>query len=247
MESRVSRILRMLASSSTTRMVSFAGAEAVIAAALLLGGPPSARAADPAVATDPVAAPGVLLPPPDVTLRPPASDADGIASRHGIQQWGVKLGYGWSKQHQTGVIPVYGQAGWSFWDVIDRPLLRWHIDLQYIIEGWMAGVHNPDTSAFEIGLNPISLRVSYDRGQQFVPFAQGGIGVMYTSLQGIRAGGPFQFDELFGMGLEMFCNRHFALTVEYRYRHMSNAGISTDNRGLDTQFVLFGITEHPQR
>jgi opacity protein-like surface antigen len=217
-------------------------------AALLLARPAPVRADAPVDATAPTAAEATpAMEVPDVTLRPPGTAPDGTASRHGVQHWGLKLGYGWSTQRQTGVIPFYGQVGWSFPDWLDRPLLRWHLDLQYVLEAWAGGTNSPYTSAFEIGVNPISLRLSWDRGQQFVPFVQGGLGVMYTSLQGVRTGGPFQFDELFGAGIEAFVSKRFALTVEYRYRHMSNAGIYEDNRGLDTQFVLIGITEHPQR
>lgn len=223
------------------------------AIALAIAAAPPAHAAEPVAApaavAGPAAAPGTAtaMEVPDVELRPPGTTSDGTASRHGIQHWGVKIGYGWSKQRQTGVIPFYAQVGWSFPDWLDKPLLRWNLDLQYVLEGWAGGTHSPYTSAFEIGVNPISLRLAYDQGQQFVPYLQGGLGVMYTSLQGVRTGGPFEFDELFGVGIEAFVTKRFAITVEYRYRHMSNAGIYEDNRGLDTQFVLFGITEHPQR
>lgn len=170
-----------------------------------------------------------------------------LSPRHGLQQYGALLGYGWSQQRQIGVIPVFAHAGWAFWDVIDRPLRRWHLDLNYVLEGWIAGLNAPYTSAVEFGINPLSARIAYDAGQQFVPYLQAGVGVMYTSIQGARLGGPFEFDEYGAVGLELYCTRNYALTIEYRYRHMSNAGINDDNRGLDTSFVLFGFTKHPQR
>ncbi|MFM8409474.1 MAG: acyloxyacyl hydrolase [Alphaproteobacteria bacterium] len=225
-----------------------AGASLVVPTAAVHAAGPATTDAPAAVVEPQAPVPGTgAMEVPDVTLRPPGTAPDGSVSRHGIQHWGVKIGYGWSKQRQTGVIPFYGQVGWSFPDWLDKPLLRWHLDFQYVLEAWAGGTHSPYTSAFEIGVNPISLRLAWDRGQQFVPYLQGGLGVMYTSLQGVRTGGPFEFDELFGIGIEAFVTKRFALTVEYRYRHMSNAGIYEDNRGLDTQFVLFGITEHPQR
>jgi len=159
----------------------------------------------------------------------------------------VKLGYGTSSQDQVEVMPVYAQVGWALPDVIDQPLQRWNIDLKWLVEGWAAGIHNPRTDAVEFGINPITFKLAYDAGQQFVPFFQGGVGVMYTSLQGINAGGPFQFDEVVGLGIDMFCTKNFALSVSYRYRHMSNAGIYSDNSGLDTQFVLLGFDFHPER
>ncbi|HZR80460.1 MAG TPA: acyloxyacyl hydrolase [Candidatus Binatia bacterium] len=170
------------------------------------------------------------------------------ASRHGVQEWGVKLGYGTSQRGQVEIMPVYGQVGWSMPDVIDLPLRRHGVDMKYILEGWAAGIHTPRSDAFEFGINPIEFKFAYDVGQQFVPFFQGGVGVMYTSLQdGLKLGGPFEFDEVVGAGLDLFCNDNFALSVSYRYRHMSNAGLGDDNRGLDTQYVLLGFDFHPQR
>lgn len=170
------------------------------------------------------------------------------ASRHGVQEWGVKLGYGTSKQGQTEVMPVYAQAGWALPDAVDIPLRRWNIDLKWLVEGWMAGVHTPRSDAFELGINPVTFKIAYDAGQQFVPFFQAGVGVMYTSLQdGLSLGGPFEFNEVFGGGLQMFCNDQFALSISYRFRHISNAGISSENSGLDTNFVLLGIDFHPGR
>jgi Lipid A 3-O-deacylase (PagL) len=177
-----------------------------------------------------------------------AVSAGSPPSRTGVQEWGVKLGYGTSQRGQVEIMPVYGQAGWAFPDVIDQPLQRHHIDFKWLVEGWLAGIHTPKSDAFEMGVNPITLKLAYDAGQQFVPFLQGGIGVMYTSLQdGLQLGGPFEFDELVGVGLDMFCTKQFALNLSYRYRHMSNASISSDNRGLDTQYVLFGIDLFPNR
>jgi opacity protein-like surface antigen len=176
-----------------------------------------------------------------------AADAE-PAPRSGIQEWGVKLGYGTSQRGQVEIMPVYGQLGWAFPDVVDIPLRRWSIDLKYLVEGWIAGIHTPKSDAVEFGVNPITLKLAYDQGQLAVPFLQGGIGVMYTSLQdGLQLGGPFEFDEVVGAGLDLFCSKEFALSVSYRYRHMSNASISSDNRGLDTQYVLFGVDFHPHR
>lgn len=168
--------------------------------------------------------------------------------RSGIQQMGIKLGYGVSDRGQVGIIPIYGDLGWSLPDVIDQPLLRHHVDVNWLLEGWGAGIHSPTTDALEFGINPIAFKVAYDAGQQFVPYLQLATGVMYTSLQdGLKIGGPFEFNEYAGAGLDLYCNKKFALTIEYRFRHFSNARIYSDNRGLDTQYVLFGIAEHPER
>ena len=182
----------------------------------------------------------------------PARAGDGAdaepASRHGVQEWALKLGYGTSQRGQVEIMPVYGQAGWALPDAVDLPLRRHNVDIKWIVEAWAAGIHTPKSDAFEFGINPVEFKIAYDAGQQFVPFFQGGVGVMYTSLQdGLGLGGPFEFNEVAGLGLDMFCTKDFALQISYRYRHMSNADLGDQNRGLDTQFVLLGFSFQPDR
>lgn len=170
------------------------------------------------------------------------------SSRHGLQEWGIKLGYGASQRGQAGMIPVYAHFGWSLPDVVDQPLRRHGLLLNWLVEPWIAGIHSPKEDAVEAGVNPVTLKLSYDGGQQFVPYLQGGIGVMLTGLQaGLQLGGPFEFDETVGAGIDMFCTRDYSLTLAYRFRHMSNASLSSDNRGLDTHYVLFGFNLMPGR
>ena len=179
-------------------------------------------------------------------LKPPFGGPD--VTRSGLQEWGIQLGYGTSKQGQTEIMPVYASFGWSLPDAVDLPMRRHGIKFNWLVEPWIAGIHTPNENAVEFGVNPITFKIGYDVGQMVVPYIQGGIGVMATFLQdGLRLGGPFEFDETFGAGLDLFCAPDFALTVGYRYRHMSNASISSDNSGLDTQFVTFGINFQPAR
>lgn len=167
-------------------------------------------------------------------------------SRSGLREAGFRVGYGYSTRQDVQVIPLYGHAGWLFPDVIDEPLASVNLDLEYVVEGWIAGVTGPQ-DAIEVGINPIGFKLSYDAGQRVVPYFSGALGVLYTGLQGVELGGPFQFNETAGVGVEIFLERGLALTVGYRYRHVSNAGIYDDNRGLDTQFGTIGLSWYPSR
>jgi hypothetical protein len=172
-------------------------------------------------------------------------DPDG-GDRSGLREFGFRVGYGYSTREDVQVIPFYAHAGWLFPDVIDAPLARWSIDFEYYLEGWIGGVTGPQ-DAIEVGINPIGLKIAYDAGQAVVPYFSGGLGVLYTGLQGIKLGGPFEFNETAGVGVEIFLERGLALTVGYRYRHVSNADIEKDNRGLDTQFGTIGLSWYPSR
>ncbi len=178
-----------------------------------------------------------------LAAAPPAAAAQ---DRGGVQEWGVKTGFGWSERENVQVIPLYGHVGWYLWEFVDEPLARRHIDLKLVVEGWVAAVHNP-SDAFEFGIDPVTFKLSYDRGQAIVPYFHGGVGVMYTSLQGIGLGGPFEFNEVVGAGVDLFLTRQLALSIGYRLRHVSNADLGEENFGLDTHFVLVGVDFLPRR
>jgi hypothetical protein len=166
--------------------------------------------------------------------------------RAGVQEWGLTTGFGQSERENVQIIPLYGHVGWYMWDFVDEPLARNHLDLKFVVEAWVAGVHNP-SDAFEFGINPVTFKLAYDRGQTVVPYFHGGVGVMYTSLQGIGLGGPFEFDEVVGVGFDVFVRRDLAVSLGYRFRHVSNADLGSENFGLDTHFVLLGVDWMPKR
>lgn len=183
----------------------------------------------------------------------PAEDAAGPpmtdlahGDRTGLRELGFRVEYGSSTQRNIQVVPFSVHAGWLFPDCIDAPLARLNLDLEYRVEGWIAGVTGPQ-NAIEVGINPIGFKLAYDAGQRVVPYFAAGIGVLYTGLQGVGIGGPFQFNETAGVGVEIFLERDLSLTLGYRYRHVSNADIYEDNRGIDTQFGTIGLSWYPKR
>jgi lipid A 3-O-deacylase len=166
--------------------------------------------------------------------------------RCGIREVGFRVAYGYSTRQDVQVIPLYVHAGWFVPGVVDDPLRSWNLDLEYLVEGWIGGVTGPQ-NAIEVGINPIGFKLSYDAGQTVVPYFAGGVGVLYTGLQGIELGGPFEFNETVGAGVELFVEEALALTVGFRYRHVSNAGIKDHNAGLDTLFGQIGLSWYTER
>jgi len=166
--------------------------------------------------------------------------------RSGLQEWGVLAGYGPSSRDSIFIVPLVARAAWLLPEVIDEPVRRHDLQLRWVVEGWVAGVFDGQ-DAFEGGVSPIVLKLDYDAGQRFVPFGIGGAGAMYTGLQGQNLGGPFEFDSFVGLGLHTFLSDRTALTVEWRIRHISNAGIKDPNRGLNTNFFTIGLEFFPKR
>lgn len=174
-----------------------------------------------------------------------ASDQKG--DRTGLQEWGILAGYGPSSRDGIFLVPLFGRAAWLLPDIVDKPLSEYDLNLKWVVEAWVAGVFDGPGDAFEGGIAPIVLKLDYDAGQRFVPYGIGGVGAMYTGLQGQNLGGPFEFASFVGVGLHTFLTDNLALTLSWRIRHISNAGIKQPNKGLNTNFFLIGLESFPKR
>lgn len=81
---------------------------------------------------------------------------------------------------------------------------------------------------------------SYGR---FVPFWDAGGGIQHTTLA-MRApelSGRLQFSPQVGLGILCFVRPQRAWVLEYRYLHMSNAGIEPPNHGFNASMLSVGF------
>jgi hypothetical protein len=77
---------------------------------------------------------------------------------------------------------------------------------------------------------------------KFQPYIKAGTGVIWMSQHTLEQSTQFNFISSAGAGLHYFLNKKNAFTLEYRFRHLSNAGIKHPNRGIDHHFCLLGLT-----
>ena len=50
-----------------------------------------------------------------------------------------------------------------------------------------------------------------------------------------------------GGGIHLFFTHEGAVTLAIRYRHISNAGIKQEDRGLNTLFLIIGLSHFDNR
>ena len=114
-------------------------------------------------------------------------------------------------------------------------------------------VHDKKGLKHEINFNPLLLDWRYDTGGSFVPYFEAGEGVLWTTLRYISLGGKFQFASHVGTGVHLFWQPDLAVSLGYRFRHISNAGLQGSgdeddlNHGLNQHFLILGITRFPGR
>jgi hypothetical protein len=170
----------------------------------------------------------------------------GEGARNGFQSFGLRLAYGEGSRDGIKFFSVAPRLSMYLPEGIDRRLAAHHLEAEWVSEVILSAITNR-SNTLEAGLNPLFFSLRYDRGQAFVPFVEGGEGVLYSNLLGERLGSRFQFSSQAGVGLHWFLDRNLAVTAAYRIRHMSNGGIARQNSGLNTDFYMLGVTYFPRR
>jgi opacity protein-like surface antigen len=75
------------------------------------------------------------------------------------------------------------------------------------------------------------------------PFVDVGGGVQHTTLakRAPELSGSVQFTPQAGVGIQYSFNSRGALMLEYRYMHMSNAGLQSPNHGFNGSMLSLGF------
>lgn len=94
---------------------------------------------------------------------------------------------------------------------------------------------------YEIAVTPLLLDWRYDQGGGVVPYVEGGFGGLWTDLTRVSIGGRFEFSNQIGVGARFQLGEGYELTLGYRFRHISNAGLRSPNHGINTSFLIFGL------
>jgi len=55
-------------------------------------------------------------------------------------------------------------------------------------------------------------------------------------------GENFNFNENVGLGARYFFARNWSLNVEYRYQHISNAGLAIPNKGINAEGPMLSLS-----
>jgi len=93
------------------------------------------------------------------------------------------------------------------------------------------------------GLSPIGLKLNFIRTQTLQPFASGTAGFLYFSKNVPVPGAKrFNFTFDFGGGIDIVSDSRRAITVGYKYQHISNGDRSPINPGVDVQVIYVGYS-----
>lgn len=112
---------------------------------------------------------------------------------------------------------------------------NWEL-LGQVMGGWQ---FYPD-EAYVFGIAPV-IRYNVNTGSRWVPFIDFGAGVAATEIRDDLST-TFQFNLQAGVGTRYFLTKDMALVLQYRWIHLSNAGIEFPNTGVNSSTFLLGAS-----
>ena len=79
-------------------------------------------------------------------------------------------------------------------------------------------------------------------GWRFVPYTQAGAGLTATDINPRIVGQTFNFNLEIGLGTRYMLSERWALLLEYRYQHISNANSGAHNLGINAHGPILGVS-----
>jgi hypothetical protein len=92
---------------------------------------------------------------------------------------------------------------------------------------------------FGVGLG---VKYSYPVTDTMSAYILGSVGPHYITLNTEDQAQGFLFADTVGVGFNVFLSRGTAIDIQYRYRHLSNAGIRSPNHGVGSNIGLIGFS-----
>jgi hypothetical protein len=152
------------------------------------------------------------------------------------------LAAGWGTAWPFG-IPGYGKTRTDATFIAVQPALGWFVAKRFELGGeatlFLFYRPEPEIAA---GLAGLGARYHFwDRGR-LVPFISAGAGFLWTSLDVPEIDRVFNGQLHYGAGIRIRGARNPGWRIEVRNQHISNAGTSGENLGLNA-FLLAGAVE----
>jgi hypothetical protein len=131
-------------------------------------------------------------------------------------------------------------SGFIMWDY-DKVWHHWAPEaLRWKVEGTAGLTTSPRTRGMvSVGMMALYY-LDFISSQQFNPYIEGGIGVIYTDFHVEGQGSRFNFHPQAGIGAEIPVDSGPPFFGAVRISHISNAGLHDDNRGMNSVILMIG-------
>lgn len=139
----------------------------------------------------------------------------------------------------TGIWDTGLRYGWVLLDTHGPSFLKGRFE--YAIDAVpLYVIFQPANTAYGTGVNPLNLKWNFERRGHLVPYAELSGGLLFTTHRVPPGTSSVNFTPSAAFGAHYLAAR-FAWTLEARYLHISDAGLSRLNPGLNTFEVRIGV------
>ncbi|MBV9622826.1 MAG: acyloxyacyl hydrolase [Acidobacteria bacterium] len=139
----------------------------------------------------------------------------------------------------TGIWNMGLRYGWILTDARGPALLRGRFE--YAVDAVPAYLlFQPVNTAYGVGLNPLNLRWNLDQRGRLLPYLELSGGVLFTTHSVPPHTSAVNFTPAAAFGVYVLREK-CALALEARYLHISDAGLSRLNPGINTLEVRLGF------
>lgn len=107
-------------------------------------------------------------------------------------------------------------------------------------------IFQPAGTTYGFGLNPFALKWNLEAHRHMVPYFELGGGTLFTNHEVPAGTSRVNFTSSGALGLH-FLRRKYNWSAEVRFMHISNAGLSTPNPGINTIQVRLGVGRFSRR
>jgi len=139
----------------------------------------------------------------------------------------------------TGIWDVGLRYGWVLTDAHGPGFLKGRFE--YALDAVpLYLIFQPANTAYGAGLDPANLKWNFAKRGRFAPYIELGGGVLFTTHDVPSRTSTVNFTPSAAFGTH-FLGERMAWTLEGRYLHISNAGLSRSNSGINTFEVRLGV------
>jgi opacity protein-like surface antigen len=112
--------------------------------------------------------------------------------------------------------------------------------ISFVAEG-IVSIAGAEDTGFEVGITPL-VKFSCLLFPSVMAYIEGGAGLISESIDSPALAHAFNFTPQVGGGFDIALTPQLALSVAYRFRHSSNAGLYDENPAFNVNFFQGGLT-----
>ena len=158
-----------------------------------------------------------------------------------FSEWGFYSGAGYGQTTEGAYVPIFFILHMGMDMKRWIPSLEKHrgkLSLFFEPQFNPSGTPRPN---YEFGVG-VGLKYAYPVSDVFSVYILGSVGPHYITLNTEDQAQGFIFADTIGGGMSVTISPGSALNFEYRFRHLSNAGLELPNHGIETNIGLIGFT-----